>query len=769
LKVFPPPEVDMPVAESVTALVIGNDDPLGQGRVRVEFPFARDRVNDVWLRVMTPNAGSSRAVSKNRGMVFVPEKYDQVMVGFEFGDPNRPYVMGSMFHGLNGAGGGKNNAVKSMIFRSGVKIVINDDEGSTHIEVPSGSTWDMDGKGNVAVNAPEDIVISGKNIRLNALRDVEINAGRKFLTNVVNQIITNVQHLKQTVTGFMHVQSGKMLMHGLEEIKMESPELYAAGYDKFFAHSDQSVVINSKGVTEIKGKEGTGLTNMAEDVAPAQTIDAEAVVMFIPRDNWKGEFGFDWMRIGAGVGMGQTRTPNDTDYNTIMGYYPDNNTANPFVPDRDGDGDGVNDMYADLKKEYGPVSIIRKSDAGGNPLTYYIPILRIYRHPGDLPGTRATADIRLQIEVMEEPDQLVLEYDGGCFKINPAVSGIPVPPVAPLNIPPLSGPPAAFSSGRAAAGSGTRAGGAATPAPSPATSSGGIKRYTINPKTLSTDANPHTVDLTIECIANFSTVKEIKAVFIQKDAGTGTDVETLAGIMKVMPNGRANRKVKKIVFVNVITDINNDKSKEKGFDNFNPEDQKAIMRKFLRQAFVDPVISEAEVDITKTSAKSSAFNSRYARTATAIKCYDDSRSGSAFTDVDTYLRNLLPASYRNSGHICIFYFNLPLFRVKADGSSEYLNGYRHGLNIVMGTAADFGTPGHELLHALKLDHIFEYKTQSGGGRTYPNAKHCFRETRTKNVMDYTGLHANDRHFLYNWQAVIVNGAADPEPQNYQPR
>jgi hypothetical protein len=36
-------------------------------------------------------------------------------------------------------------------------------------------------------------------------------------------------------------------------------------------------------------------------------------------------------------------------------------------------------------------------------------------------------------------------------------------------------------------------------------------------------------------------------------------------------------------------------------------------------------------------------------------------------------------------------------------------------------------------------------------------------------MDYTGLHANDRHFLYNWQAVIVNGAADPEPQNYQPR
>ena len=50
-----------------------------------------------WIRVLTPDAGSSGKVSSNRGFVFIPEKGDQVMIGFHYNDPNRPYVQGSLF------------------------------------------------------------------------------------------------------------------------------------------------------------------------------------------------------------------------------------------------------------------------------------------------------------------------------------------------------------------------------------------------------------------------------------------------------------------------------------------------------------------------------------------------------------------------------------------------------------------------------------------------------------------------------------------------
>jgi uncharacterized protein involved in type VI secretion and phage assembly len=128
LKHAPIPELKIPAAGPVSAVVASSEDPKGQGRVRVDFPFALDRKSEVWLRVMTPDAGSSDGVVKNRGMVFIPEPGDHVMVGFEFGDPNRPYVMGSLFHGKNAAGGGEKNLRKSITTRSGSTLAFEDME-----------------------------------------------------------------------------------------------------------------------------------------------------------------------------------------------------------------------------------------------------------------------------------------------------------------------------------------------------------------------------------------------------------------------------------------------------------------------------------------------------------------------------------------------------------------------------------------------------------------------------------------------------------------
>jgi uncharacterized protein involved in type VI secretion and phage assembly len=191
LKYHPTPKIQMPVAHSIQAQVTGNDDPQGLGRVQVEFPFARDMRSEIWLRVMVPDAGSSDEVAKNRGFVFIPEKGDQVMIGFEFGDPNRPYVMGSMFHGKNTQGGGDGNNLKTIITKTGHTIEFDDNDGSMGITVKdkNGNEIHLDTKGkNIEITAPETITLNAKNVNINADESIVSHAGETINMTAEKQI-----------------------------------------------------------------------------------------------------------------------------------------------------------------------------------------------------------------------------------------------------------------------------------------------------------------------------------------------------------------------------------------------------------------------------------------------------------------------------------------------------------------------------------------------------------------------------------------------------
>ena len=108
IKALPSPKVRMPLAETQMATVLSNADPQGKGRVRVRMNWQTDGMQTGWVRVMTPDGGSSSDVKSNRGFVFIPEVGDQVLLGFRHGDPARPYVMGSLFNGTTGGGGAHN-------------------------------------------------------------------------------------------------------------------------------------------------------------------------------------------------------------------------------------------------------------------------------------------------------------------------------------------------------------------------------------------------------------------------------------------------------------------------------------------------------------------------------------------------------------------------------------------------------------------------------------------------------------------------------------
>ena len=182
---LPLPDVELAIAETQMARVMSNADPEGKGRVQVQMNWQTGNMRTGWIRVITPDGGGSESVSANRGFVFIPEVGDHVLVGFRHGDPNRPYVMGSLFNGRTGKGGGEGNCCKSISTRSGCSLTLNDGEGSVTLHDKGGVRMNFDGAGNTMTTSKNDNTTSaGRDHTINAGAKATINAGENYATSV---------------------------------------------------------------------------------------------------------------------------------------------------------------------------------------------------------------------------------------------------------------------------------------------------------------------------------------------------------------------------------------------------------------------------------------------------------------------------------------------------------------------------------------------------------------------------------------------------------
>jgi len=84
----------------VPGLVVGtvddNKDPEQSGRVKVTFPWLSDSYKSAWARTMQIGAGKTG----EWGFLFVPEVGEEVLVGFDRGDIDHPFVIGNLYKGI---------------------------------------------------------------------------------------------------------------------------------------------------------------------------------------------------------------------------------------------------------------------------------------------------------------------------------------------------------------------------------------------------------------------------------------------------------------------------------------------------------------------------------------------------------------------------------------------------------------------------------------------------------------------------------------------
>lgn len=172
-------------------VVVKNDsandsDKPGPGLVKVKIPLLGMQESN-WARIVSFMAG------KERGAFFLPEVGDEVLVAFENGDVNRPFIMGALWNGKDAPpdtnSDGKNNTriIKS---RNGHILQFSDKQNEEKITLKSckGHILELDdknGEENIKVidkSGNNKIVISTKDnkITVNSDKDIEFSAKGKF-------------------------------------------------------------------------------------------------------------------------------------------------------------------------------------------------------------------------------------------------------------------------------------------------------------------------------------------------------------------------------------------------------------------------------------------------------------------------------------------------------------------------------------------------------------------------------------------------------------
>lgn len=176
------------------AIVRDNEDPQGLGRVRLEYPWRESAGKSNWARIAVPMAGD------DRGTYFLPELDDEVLVAFEGGDVDHPYVIGALWgqdeppvderDGRNDVRRVRSRNGHELTFDDGDdggRIVVEtaaghrvvlDDRGETIvIEDTGGNEIELDGAtGDMSISSGGTIAIEASALTIRSTGDIDIEA-----------------------------------------------------------------------------------------------------------------------------------------------------------------------------------------------------------------------------------------------------------------------------------------------------------------------------------------------------------------------------------------------------------------------------------------------------------------------------------------------------------------------------------------------------------------------------------------------------------------
>ncbi|MGH2533460.1 MAG: VgrG-related protein [Thermomicrobiales bacterium] len=271
----------------VIGIVTNNKDPNGMGRVKVKFPWFSDDQESHWARIATPMAGA------DRGWHILPEVNDEVLCGFEHGEPTRPFVLGGLWNGVDKPPAGTKDLVggdgkvNQRIWRSrtGHLLLFDDTAGEESIRIIDKTTKNhitiTSSDNKLLVEMEGDIEVTSRTglMKLTAEKDIsfESKTGKISMKADVD-VITEAVKGKIGMTAQTNVESAAKT--GKIDMKCVNAELTASATAKMKANATFDIEaganltakasaiaeLNGSAMANLKGGvvnvQGSGVTNV---------------------------------------------------------------------------------------------------------------------------------------------------------------------------------------------------------------------------------------------------------------------------------------------------------------------------------------------------------------------------------------------------------------------------------------------------------------------------------------------------------------------------
>lgn len=274
-----------PKSSAQRAVVINNIDPLKMGRVQVQFAWQKDISNDdkkilPWIRIAQPYGGGKK--DKEQGCYILPEIGEEVMVGFEHDNLEKPYVIGALYHDSDTADNvqmpdpawvetdqaNKNNEVKAFRTKKGHTIEFHDVDGDDNYgfiriygKNQSEKNYDIylssnpvkNGDAFYKVNGPKEDAEAKKEIGLQEYEAKELrimvrsNGGDIVLDAGDGDIIMNAKNIRVNVAG-----NRTTAIQDDDIVSIGGNRLVDAGNDSLMLRGKQTVMVHGELDAEYK-------------------------------------------------------------------------------------------------------------------------------------------------------------------------------------------------------------------------------------------------------------------------------------------------------------------------------------------------------------------------------------------------------------------------------------------------------------------------------------------------------------------------------------
>lgn len=218
-------------SEPQSALVKDNNDPEKLGRIRVKFFWQESNSMSPWIRLVTPYSGTER------GFYFIPEIGDEVLVGFEGGDAEKPYVLGSLYHGKNkphNAWPNTKNNFKGIVTKSNLRIEFDDEKKITTIDTPGGNKI-------VVSDNEKSIVLKDQN-----MNKVELSPDGIVLDSLKDIKLSSKSKITIDATSGVDIKS-------VADVKISGLNINHSANVSFTAKGNASAELSASGQTTVKG------------------------------------------------------------------------------------------------------------------------------------------------------------------------------------------------------------------------------------------------------------------------------------------------------------------------------------------------------------------------------------------------------------------------------------------------------------------------------------------------------------------------------------